>query len=193
VLDKHTLRFTVAGVTWMPIPGGRRLNIPALLTVKLPDTVTYGNEFRVTVHQVSGLTRKVVGSSEFRIVVSKAELILDQERRDLSVFKHILSTIPPDNRWYPLWQRYVYLTGQKVDALGGHAEDVHPNPDGSGRPYEPVEEEGGRPRPGGIGLDACCEALSELACKLACGCLRQVVQCGRALLRGCGGDRRRHD
>lgn len=192
-LDKHTLRFTVAGATWMPIPGGRRLNIPALLTVKLPDTVTYGSEYRVSIHQVSGVTSKIVGSSEFRIVVSKAELILEQEKRDLSVFKHILSTIPPDNRWYPLWQRYVYLTGQRVDALGGKADDVHPNPHGSGRPYDPVKEEEDRPRPAGAALDACCVALGELACNLAVGCLRHLVQCGRAVLRVCGDDHRRHD
>ena len=44
VIDKHTLRFKVGGATWMPIPGGRDLNIPALLSIKLPDSVVYSQE-----------------------------------------------------------------------------------------------------------------------------------------------------
>ena len=137
VVNKHTLKFKVAGATWIPIPGGRSLNIPALLSIKLPDTVTYGQEFRVSIHQVAGGTGRIVGSCEFRIPVSKAELILDEEVRTLSVFKHIITTIPADNRWYPLMQRYVHHLGLKVDALGGDARNTLPNPDGSGRPYDP--------------------------------------------------------
>jgi hypothetical protein len=144
VVNKHTLKFKVAGATWVPIPGGRTVNIPALLSVKLPDTVTYGEEYRATIHQVSGATRQIIGSCEFRIVVSKAELIVDEEIRTLSVFKHILTTIPTDNRWYPLIQRYVHHLGVKVDALGGDADSVHPNPDGTGRPYTPPGLEPGR-------------------------------------------------
>ena len=137
VVDKHTLKLKVAGATWIPIPGGRALNIPALLSVKLPDTVVYGQEYHASIHQVSGATRQIIGACEFRIIVSKAELILDDEIRTLSVFKHILTTIPTDNRWYPLIQRYVHHMGVKVDALGGDADSVHPNPNGSGQPYVP--------------------------------------------------------
>ena len=137
IVNKHTLRFKVAGAVWVPIPGGRTVNIPALLSVKLPDTVTYGQEFRATVHQVNGATRQIIGSCEFRMIVSKAELIVDEEIRTLSVFKHILTTIPLDNRWYPLIKRYVHHLGDKVDALGGDSTSVHPNPDGTGRPYTP--------------------------------------------------------
>jgi hypothetical protein len=48
-----------------------------------------------------------------------------------------MTTVPTDNRWYPLMQRYVHHMGLRVDALGGDASAVHPNPDGSGRPYDP--------------------------------------------------------
>lgn len=136
-VDKHTLKMKVAGATWIPIPGGRTLNIPALLSIKLPDTVVYGQEFRMTIHQISGRDGRIIGSCEFRISVSKAELIVDNEMRDLSVLKHVLTTIPADNRWYPLMQRYVHHIGSKVDALGGDSKTVHGNPDGSGRPYDP--------------------------------------------------------
>ena len=146
VINKYTLRFKVAGAVWIPIPGGRTLNIPALLSIKLPDTVVDGQEFRATVHQVNGVTRQIIGSCEFQINVSKAELIVDEEIRTLSVFKHILSTIPLDNRWYPLIKRYVHHLGDKVDALGGDSDSVHGNPDGTGRPYTPpgVGTDGGK-------------------------------------------------
>jgi hypothetical protein len=137
IVNQHTLKFTVAGLTWIPIPGGRTLNIPALLSVKLPDDVSYGQEFRVSIHQVSGRDRRIIGSCEFRIPISKAELILNDELRSLSVLKYVASTIPTDNRWYALMQRYVRHLGLKVDALGGDSRSVHPNPDGSGRPYDP--------------------------------------------------------
>jgi hypothetical protein len=140
VVVQHTLKFKVAGLTWIPIPGGRTLNIPALLSIKLPDGITYGQVFRMTIHQVSGRDGSIIGSSEFHIRVSKAELILAEESRTLSVFKHIITTIPSNNRWYPLMQRYVHHMGLKVNALGGDAATVHGNPDGSGRPYDPQRE-----------------------------------------------------
>jgi hypothetical protein len=140
VVDKHTLKFKVAGATWIPIPGGRALNIPALLSIELPDRVVYGQEYRVSIHQVAGRTGQIIGSCEFRIPVSKAELILGEEIRNLSVFKHVATTIPTSNRWHPLMQRYVHHLGLKVNALGGDATAVHPNPYGSGRPYDPSED-----------------------------------------------------
>jgi hypothetical protein len=143
IVDKHTLKFRVAGATWVPIPGGRDLNIPALLSIKLPNTVVYGQEYRVSIHQVSGQTGQIIGTCEFQIPVTKAELILGEEIRSLSVLKHIASTIPEENRWYSLMQRYVHHLGLRVDALGGDAKAVHPNPDGSGRPYDPHPEQTG--------------------------------------------------
>ena len=144
VVDRHTLKFKVAGLTWVPIPGGRALNIPALLSIKLPDTVSYGEVYRLSIHQVSGRDGSIIGSSEFRIPVSKSELILAEEERTLSVFKHIAATIPTDNRWYPLMHRYVHHMGLRVNALGGDAATVHGNPDGSGQPYDPRGERPGK-------------------------------------------------
>jgi hypothetical protein len=155
VVNQHTLKLKVGGATWIPIPGGRTLNIPALLSIKLPDNVSYGQEFRMSVHQVSGRDGHIIGSFEFRIPVSKAELILDREVRDLSVLRYILTSIPTDNRWYPLMQRFVHHLGLKVDALGGDSRSVHPNPDGSGRPYDPHDTQqppGTDPSPDGEGM-----------------------------------------
>lgn len=167
IIDKHTLKLQVAGATWIPLPGGRELNIPALLSIKLPDTVTYGEEFRLSIQQVNGADGCIIGACEFRIPVSKAELILDEELRSLSVFKHIVTTIPTDNRWYPLMRRYVHHLGTKVDALGGDAASVHPNPDGSGRPYHPTTD-----TPAGGHAARCCDTCRggvDHGCGRCCG------------------------
>ena len=138
VVNKHTIQFKVADVSWLFIPSSSSQFIPALISIKLPDNITYGQTFRISVHQVSGIyDRKIIGGFEFKIPVSKAELILDEERSTLSVMKYIASTIPPDNRWYPIFKRYLQFLSDKVDALGGNADAIHPNPDGSGDPYKP--------------------------------------------------------
>lgn len=143
-VDDNTLRLEVAGTTWIPLPGGRQTHIPALLTIQLPDGVTAGTTYRVSLHQVDGASGRVIGAVEVSIPVSKASLILDDEIRDLSVMKHILSTIPPTNRWYPVFKLYVAGLAEKVDALGGDAGSVHGNPDGSGDPYTPPPPDDGR-------------------------------------------------
>jgi hypothetical protein len=161
VVNKHTISFRVADVTWMPLPGGRQLNIPALLSVELPSGVVYGQTYRVAVQQIDGATRKVIGAFELTIPVSKAELILEEEVRTLSVMKHVATTIPPFNRWYTIFQRYVHGLGKRVDALGGDAGAVHPNPDGSGLPYVPEDGADGEDYgdKGWLGLRRCPEAL----------------------------------
>jgi hypothetical protein len=144
VVDKRTIRFRVAGATWVPLPGGRSLHIPALLTIKLPDGVTNGQHFRVSVHQIDGRDRSVIGAFELGIPVSKAALILEEEERALSVLRHIATTIPPANRWYDIFKLYLDHLSAKVDALGGDPSTVHPNPDGSGNPYVPPGARPGR-------------------------------------------------
>ena len=134
VVDDRTLRFTVANHTWVPIPGGTGVNIPALLSVRLPDSIVSGQRFRISIHQVEGRSRRIIGSVEFSIPVTKAALILDREIRDYSILQHIGQTIPSTNRWYPIFLRYLAFLGERVDALGGDSSSVHPNPDGSGKP-----------------------------------------------------------
>jgi hypothetical protein len=111
--------------------------------------------------------------------VSKAELILPDELRHLSVFKHIVTTIPVSNRWYPLMLRYLKVLSDRVDALGGNASSVHPNPDGSGKPYVPPRGGAGPHAPPG---KPCPPELQ------AC-CVEEVKYCGRVcgIEYGCDG------
>lgn len=145
-LSRHAVRFHLADVSWLPLPGGRELPIPLLLQIRLPEGIVEGQEFRVSVHQVDGASGRVTGAIEFGIPVSKAPLIVEEETRTLSVMRHIAVSIPPENRWYPVFQRYLHAQAGRVDALGGDASIVHGNPDGSGTPY--TAEPGARPHGG---------------------------------------------
>ena len=136
-IDDKTVRFTVGNHTWLPIPGGIVDNIPALLAVQLPETIKSGEQYRISIHQIDGRSRRVIGSVDFAIPVSKASLLLAQEVRLYSVMQHIGLTIPSNNRWYPLFLRYLAFIGDRVDGFGGDAGTIHPNPDGSGRPLNP--------------------------------------------------------
>ena len=45
--------------------------------------------------------------------------MLPRETRLLSVLRWILKSVPEDDRWYPVFSRYVGLIGDRVGALGG--------------------------------------------------------------------------
>jgi hypothetical protein len=137
VIDNRTLRFQVGNVAWIPLPGGRQTHIPALISIRLPDSVHYGQTYRLSIHQVDGTTRQIIGAFEISIPIAQPDIILDEEVRTLSVLRHVATTIPLGNRWYPIFLRYLGLLAGKVDALGGDSSTVFGNPDGSGRPYVP--------------------------------------------------------
>lgn len=161
-IDDKTIRFTVGNHTWLPVPGGTVDNIPALLAVQLPATITSGEHYRISIHQVDGRSRRVIGSVDFAIPVSKANLLLAREARLYSVMQHVGLTIPSDNRWYPLFLRYLAFLGDRVDGFGGDSGTIHPNPDGSGRAVDP--DSGERPPDLPIDLGPLVEAL-ERCCK----------------------------
>ncbi len=152
-VDKHTIAFRAGDAASMPLPGGRAVHIPALLNVQLPDTVHYGEVYRVSVQQVDGSTQRVIGAFQMTIPVSNATLLVDEESRTLSVLKHILTKIPTSDRWHPIFLRYLKGQADKVDALGGDSSSIHGNPDGSGDPYVPPPE-----KPSGGGLRRCLQA-----------------------------------
>jgi hypothetical protein len=151
VVDHRTLEFHAGDVTWVPVPGRRQTNLPCMLTIELPSTVKSGQRFEASLHQLERGER-VVGSVQISIPVTKADAILTDESRTLSVMKHIATTIPPWNRWYEVFQRYVLHLGRRVDALGGDSRNIHPNPDGTGTPMLPPAP---APRPGLLKQCAC--------------------------------------
>jgi hypothetical protein len=143
-IDEHTIRFNTGGINYIPIPFTDS-NLPGLLTVDLPEGIRKDQVFKVVVHQVTsdkgnvgraiaeksscGI-RHIVGSFQVTIPVrDKAEILPAQERL-LSNLRWIDRAIPSDNRWAPVFGKYVAQIASRVDALGGNAARVAPSSSG---------------------------------------------------------------
>jgi len=154
-VDDHTLRCPTGGITYIPIPPGAGINYAGLLSVDLPATVRRGQVFDVVVRQVTNafgsgppvieLTvagtvgpskiewRNVLGAFQLTIPVRTKAVLLEREERLLSVLRWIAEAIPPDNRWYPVFVRYLDQIGDRVSGLGGDPDQIVASPDGTGR------------------------------------------------------------
>jgi hypothetical protein len=150
--EADTIICRVGDVTYVPIPGPRALNIPALISIELPPTVTTGQTFTVSLHQISGLPRKIIGAFQITIPVTTAAQILPRETRRLAVLRHIGLSIPAANRWRKIWDRLLDQVGDRVRGLGGDPGKVPPSPSGGEGPGERPGD-GGQPgqQPGGDG------------------------------------------
>ncbi|MET0374537.1 MAG: hypothetical protein ABW128_09805, partial [Rhizorhabdus sp.] len=138
-----TIRCKVSDVGFIPIPGPLERTIAGLMTVQLPPGVPYGKVYRVVLRQVSGRGYRVLGTTEFRIEVSRADQLLPRFRHNLAVLKHIGASIPADNRWRPVFDRYLGELGDRFRAFGGDPDAVAPDPHGTGgRPGGGEPDEG---------------------------------------------------
>jgi hypothetical protein len=138
-VDPHTIRCLIGDVTYIPLPSGRAMNIPGLITLELPEGVVKGDLYEVFVHQYSGVTGRIVGAFQITIPVSAAELVLPAEIRKLSVLRHVADAIPAIDHWRPVFDRYLGQIGDRVGALGGDPDEVEASPDGTGK-REPGDE-----------------------------------------------------
>ncbi len=147
VMDSKTIRFRIGDCGWLPLPGGRDVRIPVLISIALPDGIVEGQVYRTTVRQVNGRTGKVIGTIEIEMPVSKASFLrLDAERK-LSFIGHLTGTLAHSDRWRPLFVRLLGHLAATVDALGGKSRDIKPNPDGTGDPAQPSGWKPGDPFP----------------------------------------------
>lgn len=131
-VDEHTLLCKVTDVGFIPVPGPFPTAIPALLTVQLPPDITKGQKFTVVVRQIDGRKFRVLGATQFDIHVRTADEIRPRLERNLSVLKHVASTIPADNRWHPVFVRYLDQLSDRVRGMGGRPEEIGPSPRGDG-------------------------------------------------------------
>jgi len=74
--------------------------------------------------------RRIVGSYQITIPVRTASVMLPAETRLLSVLRWILQATATNDRWYPVFSRYVGLIADRVGALGGDPDQVHGSPTG---------------------------------------------------------------
>lgn len=142
-IDSHTLRCEAGGITYLPIPFSRG-SFPGMITVDLPEGVTKGEVYTLVVRQVTGITkhegmpsrtaytrpvlRHIVGSFQVTIPVENKGAILSHEERLLSNLRWIKLSIPENDRWARVFQRYVTQVADRVDAFGGHSETIEASP-----------------------------------------------------------------
>jgi hypothetical protein len=156
-VDDHTVRCHTAGVTYVPIPESGPVDLAGLITLQLPPTVRKGQVFRVVVRQVmdtpaplpSGRNnpppprvnvaravgrkptppRHILGAFQFSVQVKTATEILPVDERTLTLIERVAGRIPLENRWYPVFQRYIQQLGGRVTGLGGGRPHPHPHPE----------------------------------------------------------------
>ena len=143
-VDDHTLELRIGDVSYISIPSSPTRSIPALLTIELPSGVKKGQQFNVSVFQIDGVDRQILGAFELVIPVSSATLILPEEERTLSVFKHIAAAIPAGDLWKPIFERQIAGLSDKVRDLGGDPDAVTASPDGDGKVESASQELGTR-------------------------------------------------
>ena len=161
--DANTIQCQVVSpVTYIPIPAGAGGSFAGLLTVDLPASVRYGDEFDVVVRRITTkqviiptpppppkiaapadaadvaakgqlLWRYVTGSFLVKIPVQHESTILPGDENLLAILKWRLGLIGSGNRWYPVLLRYISYLAGRIDGMGGNASQIPPSPDG----YQP--------------------------------------------------------
>ncbi|CCI00511.1 MAG: hypothetical protein IM496_10925 [Microcystis sp. M049S2] len=155
-IDDHTLRCPTDGITYIPIPPGSDTNLAGLLSIDLPPTVRRDEVFTVVVRQVTSTGkelpieprlqdspsenlaivehsrkwRRILGTFQLTIPVRTKEEMLGPEERILSNLRWVQQSIPENNRWFPVFNRYVEQIANRVDALGGDSSQVEASPTG---------------------------------------------------------------
>ena len=84
--------------------------------------------------------QRILGSYQISIPVRTREVMLVPEERLLSVLKWIQLSIPPNDRWFLVFNRYVEQIGDRVRALGGNPDEILPSPAGQFEPQKPPVE-----------------------------------------------------
>jgi hypothetical protein len=162
-VDEHTVQCSVGQMTYIPIPPGATINHTGLLTIDLPPQVRRGQLYKAVVRQLTnarGLRalppiqisaqpggsapvnainrlvewRTVRGAFQVSIPVKTKSVMLAPEENALSILKWIELSVPQNDRWYPVFTRYVSQIGQRVLGLGGDPGKIHPSPIGQGGP-----------------------------------------------------------
>jgi hypothetical protein len=157
-VDDHTIGVTAGGLTYLPLPTGAGENFAGLISVALPAGIKAGQLHTLTVHQLTNATvdiapqpriqavlasgrsesgtaniiswRTVLGSFQVNVPVSTKAVMLEKEEIRLSIFRWIAESVPPSERWYPVFRRYLGLLAAKVGALGGDPAKITPSANG---------------------------------------------------------------
>jgi hypothetical protein len=158
-VDSHTLSCTVGpGMTYVPIPAGGSESFAGLITVQLPADIGVGEEFDIVIRRITSRRfqevvtqdqavaggdvdwRYVVGTFQMTIPVQRDDSILPGDQNLLAILRWRLQSLMPQNRWYPVLQRYIAVVASRVAGLGGDPGQIVASPIGAaGQPARPVE------------------------------------------------------
>jgi hypothetical protein len=75
--------------------------------------------------------RRVLGAFQLRIPVGAKDVLLVTEERQLAVLRWIAEAIPPHNRWYLVFRRYLEQIAGRVRVFGGDPIHIQPSPTGT--------------------------------------------------------------
>jgi len=77
-----------------------------------------------------GAWKRVLGTFQVSIPVQTKQVMLAPEERLYSILRWILASLPPHDRWYPVFHRYVGEIALRVQGLGGNPALIPPSPTG---------------------------------------------------------------
>jgi hypothetical protein len=156
--DVNTLTCAVTnGVTYVPIPEGVGENFAGLFTVDLPKGISIGQEFNLKVRRIVSRAipavvtiavskrgvngrralesvkattnwRYVTGTFQVKIPVARDDVLLRQEENTLAILKWRQQAMSPAYRWYPVVERLIAYSSQRVAGFGGDPSAVGPSP-----------------------------------------------------------------
>ena len=164
-LDANTIACAVGDIAYIPVPA-RSDPMPALLTLKLPLTVTDGEQFLIDVQQHSGpifqrtvreggddiegipgtlkqvnfSARKVLGAFRLRVAVKIGEPLIGKLVRNLAALRYIFQAIPVSDSWHPVFVRYIGQLSDQIKDLGVDPDQVPATADDPGIPGRPAED-----------------------------------------------------
>jgi len=75
--------------------------------------------------------RRVLGAFQINLNITTKQNLLVPEEHRLALFKWISDSVLPENRWYPVMQRYVLQLATRVSGFGGNPAEIPPSPTGS--------------------------------------------------------------
>jgi hypothetical protein len=147
-VDAHTLAIDVADIGFVPIPGFMNKSYAGLITLELPLGVRAGRTYSVDLHQFSRVSIRSGGApgifnGVFRVMipVQTDEALLPVTIRNLALLRYIAQARPKNNRWQPIFTRWINGLAAKVRGLGGDPNQVPPSLTDPGTEAPPVHHE----------------------------------------------------
>jgi hypothetical protein len=146
------------------IPPGLRQNFAGLFTVDLPQGVSTGQVFIISLRRISTRQaetppqiqieartaasergkvmrnwRYVVGTFAVRIPVTTRRVMLPLEETTYSILKWRYEQMDGIDRWRPVLARYLDYIAGRIDGLGGNIGTIEPSPYGPQPLPKPIE------------------------------------------------------